>query len=88
MQIDRAAIQEWAAQHAVCTSEGFIEVEIDLLAEYLQSIANRAAEREREACAQAAEGFAQSRDWVPGSLYANIRNEVAALIRTRSKRLT
>ena len=38
-----------------------------------------AAERER--CAKVAEGFEQTRDWVPGSLYDNIRREVAARIR-------
>lgn len=38
---------------------------------------------EREKCAKIAEGFAQDRDWVPGSLYANIRAEVAAEIRNK-----
>lgn len=37
---------------------------------------------ERECCALIAEGFEQNRDWVPGSLYANIRCEIAARIRT------
>lgn len=39
-----------------------------------------AAERER--CAKIAEGFLSNRDWVPGSLWGNIRNEIAAAIRS------
>lgn len=39
-----------------------------------------AAERER--CAKVAEGFSSNRDWVPGSLWGNIRNEIAAAIRS------
>jgi hypothetical protein len=39
--------------------------------------------QEREACARIAEGFEQTRDWVQGSLYENIRREVAAAIRAR-----
>lgn len=41
----------------------------------------RAIMAERERCALVAEGFEQTRDWVPKSLYAAIRNEVAARIR-------
>lgn len=40
---------------------------------------------EREACAQAAEGFQENRNWVPGSLWGNIRSEVAAAIRARGQ---
>jgi len=47
--------------------------------------AERIAEMEREACAQVAEGFEANRDWVPGSLWGNIRTEVAAAIRARGK---
>lgn len=36
---------------------------------------------ERERCAKVAEGFEQTRDWVPTSLYATIRADVAARIR-------
>lgn len=43
------------------------------------------ATAEREACAKVAEGFAANRDWVPGSLWGNIRAEVAAAIRARGK---
>lgn len=42
---------------------------------------NRAITDERERCARVAEGFEQTRDWVPGSLYDSIRREVAARIR-------
>lgn len=38
---------------------------------------------EREACAQVCEGFPENRDWVPGSLWGNIRNEMSAAIRAR-----
>lgn len=41
-----------------------------------------ALQAEREACAVAAEGFTDdARDWVPGSLYDNLRRDVAAAIR-------
>ena len=40
---------------------------------------------EREACAQVAEGFPENRDWVPGSLWGNIRREVAEAIRARGQ---
>lgn len=36
---------------------------------------------ERARCAKIAEGFEQTRDWVPGSLYDTLRREVAAAIR-------
>lgn len=39
---------------------------------------------ERERCAKVAEGFQQNRDWVPGSLYDNLRREVGAAIRKGS----
>lgn len=39
---------------------------------------------EREACAKVAEGSEQTRDWFPTSLWANLRNEIAARIRMRS----
>jgi hypothetical protein len=38
---------------------------------------------EREACAKACEGMEANRDWVPGSLWGNIRGEMAAAIRAR-----
>ncbi len=38
---------------------------------------------EREACAKVCEGFPANRDWVPGSLWGNIRNEMGAAIRAR-----
>ena len=38
---------------------------------------------EREACAKACEGLEANRDWVPGSLWGNIRSEMAAAIRAR-----
>lgn len=37
--------------------------------------------QERERCARVAEGFEANRDWVNGSLWGNIRREVAAAIR-------
>ena len=39
--------------------------------------------QEREACAKACEGLEANRDWVPGSLWGNIRSEMAAAIRAR-----
>lgn len=42
---------------------------------------SRAIMAERERCAKIAEGFEQTRDWVPGSLYDTLRREVAAAIR-------
>ena len=44
-----------------------------------------AVEAEREKCAQAAEGFEQTRIWAPGSFYDTLRRECAAAIRARSK---
>lgn len=43
----------------------------------------RAVLEEREACAKACEGMEANRDWVPGSLWGNIRGEMAAAIRAR-----
>lgn len=48
----------------------------------------RAVTDEREACAQAAEGFTDGRDdrkWIPGSLYDTLRRETAASIRQRAQ---
>ena len=39
---------------------------------------------EREACAKVCEGFPANRDWVPGSLWGNIRSEMSAAIRART----
>ena len=44
---------------------------------------HEALQQEREACAQVCEGFPANRDWVPGSLWGNIRNEMSAAIRAR-----
>ena len=44
---------------------------------------HEALQQEREACAQVCEGFPANRDWVPGSLWGNIRGEMAATIRAR-----
>lgn len=52
----------------------------ELVAAHVRAEATAA---EREACAKVAEGFEQNRDWVRGSLYESIRNEVAAKIRAR-----
>ena len=43
----------------------------------------RAVLEERAACAKACEGLEANRDWVPGSLWGNIRSEMAAAIRAR-----
>lgn len=43
----------------------------------------RAIMAERGRCAKIAEGFEQTRDWVPGSLYDALRREVAAAIRQK-----
>lgn len=50
-----------------------------------EAVIAEAVAAEREACAKVAEGFEQNRDWVRGSLYESIRNEVAARIRARGK---
>ncbi|TJY57412.1 hypothetical protein E4T66_18570 [Sinimarinibacterium sp. CAU 1509] len=55
--------------------------------ETLVRFAELVADKEREACAQSAEGFTEHRDdrqWVPGSLYDTLRRETAAAIRKRS----
>lgn len=41
--------------------------------------------QEREACAKACDGMEVNRDWVPGSLWGNIRGEMAAAIRARGE---
>lgn len=51
------------------------------IAEVLVMAIDESATAERERCAQIAEGMEQDRHWVPNSLYANIRQETAALIR-------
>ena len=52
---------------------------------YVYEAAQQLIEAEREACARLAEQFPANRAWVPGSLWANIRAEVAADIRARNK---
>ena len=47
------------------------------LAPYVYEAAQQLIDAEREACAQVAERFPANRAWVPGSLWANIRAEVA-----------
>ena len=44
----------------------------------------RAIKACREACAKVCEGFPANRDWVPGSLWGNIRSEMSAAIRARA----
>lgn len=51
----------------------------------LERFAGLVAAAEREACAKVAEGFEANRDWVPGSLWGNLRAEVAAAIRARGQ---
>lgn len=46
-----------------------------------QPLIDEAVVAERDRCAKIAEGFEQTRDWVPGSLYDTLRREVAAAIR-------
>ena len=50
--------------------------------EYRRAL-HEALQQEREVCAQVCEGFPANRDWVPGSLWGNIRKEIAAAIRAR-----
>ena len=50
-------------------------------ADQLRAYGDARVAAERERCARIAEGLVQTRDWVPGSLYDNIRREVAARIR-------
>ena len=51
---------------------------------FARCIADMAADKEREACAKVCEGFPANRDWVPGSLWGNIRSEMSAAIRART----
>ena len=54
----------------------------------VRDVWNLATEREREACAKAAEVYTEEgddRQWIPGSLYDTLRRDVAAFIRKRSK---
>ena len=55
----------------------------EVLERFAAIVAALVAAHEREACAKAAEGFEANRDWVPGSLWGNIRADVAAAIRAR-----
>ena len=50
----------------------------------LERFAELVAACEREACAKVCEGFPANRDWVPGSLWGNIRSEMSAAIRARA----
>ena len=52
----------------------------------LERFAALVAASERESCAKAAEGFPENRDWVPGSLWGNIRADVASAIRARGEK--
>lgn len=61
---------------------GFAPMSSDLLA-CCERFAILVAAAEREECAKVAEGFPANRDWVPGSLWGNIRAEVAKAIRAR-----
>ena len=62
----------------------YSNTEASYTADQLHAYAAAAVAAEREACAQAAEGFNDPRrDWVPGSLWGNIRACVAAAIRAR-----
>lgn len=54
----------------------------------LLRFAQLVAAHEREQCAQVCEGFPENRDWVPGSLWGNIRCEMGAAIRSRGKEAT
>jgi len=84
---------EWAAIHAAAkerTSRQAAQVELVELKERIAraGVEQRRAVREallaeREACAKACEGLEATRDWVPGSLWGNIRGEMAAAIRAR-----
>src|SRR5574344_456654 len=59
------------------------ELEAELAA--AQQGVREAVLQEREACAKACEGMEANRDWVPGSLWGNIRSEMAAAIRARGE---
>jgi hypothetical protein len=68
----------WRAWVLECRARKKVEKERD-------AAISEAVKQEREACAQAAEGFPHNRGWVPGSLYDTLRHEVAATIRARGE---
>lgn len=70
-RVDIMAIWRRVSPHTIMTEDGM-------------KVCEAIAAAEREACAQVAEGFPHNRDWVPGSLYGNLRNETAAAIRDRA----
>jgi hypothetical protein len=85
---------EWAAIHAAAkerTARQAAQAEVVDLKERIaragveqHRAVREAVLQEREACAKACEGLEANRDWVPGSLWGNIRGEMAAAIRARN----
>ena len=78
-------IERWKGEAATAEKWRGLALSKDGDGRTVQRIQQEAVTVEREACAMVAEGFGQTRDWVPGSLYGNIRAEVAAKIRARGK---
>ena len=75
--IERAARQE-AQEEVVFLKERIARAGV----EHRRAL-HEALQQEREACAKVCEGFPENRDWVPSSLWGNIRSEMAAAIRAR-----
>ena len=84
-----AAMTRTSAEQEVAKERTARKAAQEELAELKERIARagveqrRAVLEERAACAKACEGLEANRDWVPGSLWGNIRSEMAAAIRAR-----
>ena len=85
---------EWAARFGAATERATrqkAQEEVVFLKERIaragvehRRALHEALQQEREACAKVCEGFPANRDWVPGSLWGNIRSEMSAAIRART----
>ena len=86
---------EWAAIHAAAKERAARQAAQEEAVDLKERITHAGVEQrravreavlqEREACAKACEGLEANRDWVPGSLWGNIRIEMAAAIRARGE---
>ena len=78
-----SADQEVAAERAAQAEVADLKERIARAGVEQRRAVREAVLEEREACAKVCEGFPANRDWVPGSLWGNIRKEIAAAIRAR-----
>ena len=79
-----AMAREASQQDGTTPQEKSIVLYAAKSARFLERFASLVAAAEREACAKVCEGFPANRDWVPGSLWGNIRSEMSAAIRARA----